>query len=66
MCDIVVTEDLPTLEPFQNASKSMIALTWLSEDMTPRCVTRGHEDDGADNGSGNLRFGTFDLLHLPE
>ena len=33
MCDIVVTEDLPTLESFENASKLMVALTWLSEDI---------------------------------
>ena len=33
MCGIVVTEDLPTLEPFRKASKPMVALTWLYEDM---------------------------------
>lgn len=38
MCDIVVTEDLRALEPFENASKPMIALTWLSEDMTPAAL----------------------------
>jgi hypothetical protein len=44
----------------------MMALTWLSEDMTTSLRYAGREDNGADSGNGYLRFGTFELLHLPE
>jgi hypothetical protein len=62
-----LTEDFTDIGIVREKPASQWSLLHGSlEDMTPRCVCAGHEDNGADDGNGDLRFRTFGLLHLPE
>jgi hypothetical protein len=67
MCDIVSDRGFTDIGIVREHRQSQWSLLHGSlEDMTTSLRCAGHEDTGADDGNGYLRFRTFALLHLPE